>query len=84
MSQTLLKNELETLKQYKKDSQWFRTHYAQFKTKYKDKYIAIHKGRVLDKDEDYRKLIRRLRKGNRDTTRFVIKLVRDRPMSFMV
>lgn len=83
MSQILLENELETLKQYKKDSQWFRTRYTQFKTKYKDKYIAIHKGRVVDNDEDYRKLIKRLKKDHKNITPFVIRQVRIKPVSFM-
>jgi hypothetical protein len=84
MSETLLENELERLKQYKKDSQWFRDRYPQIKAKYKDKYVAILKGHVVDKDEDYRILITRLGKGNRDTTPYLIRLVREKPASFII
>ena len=52
--------DLNKLKKYKSDVEWFQEEYSRFKIKYKGEYVAIKSKRLLDHDKDPNLLIRRL------------------------
>ncbi len=52
--------------------------------RYKGYYIAIRNGRVIDKDQDYFKLLERLRKKHGDLIDIIIDYIPEKPVELIV
>ncbi len=53
-------------------------------TKYRGYYIAIKDGKVIDKDQDYFRLLERLRKKYGDLTSIVIDYIPEKPVELII
>ncbi len=53
-------------------------------TRYRGYYIAIRDGEAIDKDQDYFKLLERLRKKYCDPTDIVIEYIPEKPIELIV
>lgn len=53
---------LYILSTYGENIKWIREHYEELKKTFKDEWIAVMDGKVIDHDKDLVKLVRRLRK----------------------
>ena len=53
---------LHTLSIYGEYSRWIREHYEELKKTFKDEWIAVMDGKVIDHDKDLARLVERLRK----------------------
>jgi uncharacterized protein DUF5678 len=49
--------DIDKLKKFTRNSQWFRDHYNDLYAKYKGEYVAINDSKVIDHDVDYERLI---------------------------
>jgi len=53
---------LHALSIYGENSRWIREYYEELKKTFKDEWIAVMDGKVIDHDKDLVKLVERLRK----------------------
>jgi Family of unknown function (DUF5678) len=88
MPELLLQNELEKLKRFERNSEWFQSHYEELWREYKDEYIAIdietNSTGPVDHDKNYETLIKRLREKYGDLSSFVIEPVYEqRPIDIL-
>ncbi len=70
-----MKEELKILEEFEKDSKWLADNYGKVKEKYVNKFIAVKNKQVIDNDDDFHKLIKRLRDKGEDLRRVVIEFV---------
>jgi C-terminal processing protease CtpA/Prc len=65
--------DIDKLKKFNKNFQWFRDHYNDLYAKYKGQYVAINDSKVIDHDTDYEQLItNRLKQRFGDLSTFFI------------
>lgn len=65
------------MKAFRKNMEWFRTHYDELKPKYANKFVAIYEEEVVGCDTDSYRLMNRLRKKYGDLRVFAIEPVTD-------
>jgi Family of unknown function (DUF5678) len=66
------KEQLEKLKNFKSDVDWFQDNYESLKDQYKGQYVAIKNKTLLDHDNDADKLLERLSENYGDISSFVV------------
>ena len=57
------------------DLKWFDLHLNELIDEYNEKFIAFKEGEVIEADADLNNLMRKLEKGNIDTSNLIIKFV---------
>ncbi len=50
------------LSRYEKNAKWISRHYEELKKKFRDEWIAVLNGAIVDRDRELNKLVERLRK----------------------
>ncbi|MCJ2670473.1 MAG: hypothetical protein LN416_08205 [Candidatus Thermoplasmatota archaeon] len=45
---------------------WFNNNINSFRTGYKKKFVAVHEGQILDSDDHFDKLQKRLKESHKD------------------
>jgi len=75
MPKLIYNKELEKLKQFKKDVEWFQNNYTKLKKSYKNQYAAIKDETLLDHDKDLNLLINRLKTKYEDTNSIVVEYI---------
>jgi len=73
MSELLYRNELQRLKQFKKELRYLQTHYQQIKSKHNNEFIAIKDENIVEYDSDSRQLEKKLKLKNVDLSQVLIK-----------
>ena len=61
MSELFDPKNIQKMQKYLENYDWFRTNYEKLKAEYDGKYVAIKNKNYFDSDEDYIKLITRLK-----------------------
>jgi hypothetical protein len=77
MSEIILEKELEKLKKFNKDLNWFQDNYAKLKEKHKGNYLAIKDEKVIDHDNNVDRLLERLKEKYEDTTSIVVEHINE-------
>lgn len=54
-------SDLELLKRFKKNAEWFDHNYQTLQ-RYDGQFIAVYEEKIIDSDNDYRKLVNRITK----------------------
>ena len=68
--------EIEKIKRFKRDLEWFKANYEQIKSQYKGQYVAIKDQEIIDSDKDVMVLFQRL-KGKHDTSSLVVEYINE-------
>jgi Family of unknown function (DUF5678) len=76
MSELIYRNELERLKQFKKELEYIQTHYQKLKKQYMNEFVAIKDEGIIAHDSDSRQLEKKLKKQNIDLSQVLIKSIR--------
>ena len=84
MPEMVLQNELERLKRFDYNLKWFQLHYDELKERYRGEYVAITNEEPVDHDRDIQALINRLREKYGDISYFVIELVHEQQLAYIV
>jgi len=66
---------LELLNETKKNFDWFKKEYKQLQKKYPGKYVAIKNKEIIESDEDYYLLLKKLEKLGENSSEILIKRV---------
>ncbi len=74
----LINRDIEKLKQFKKDFDWFQNNYSDLKKKHIGEYVAILNETLIDNDRSLNKLISRLKKQYEDTNSIVVEHINER------
>ena len=73
MSELMMKDRVEKLKRFKKNTLYYRKHYKSLKNRFAGKYVAIKDSRFVGSDENFDKLMSKLRKKYPDISATYIK-----------
>ena len=68
MPELIHNKELEKLKKYKEDLEWFQSNYPQFKDRYKGEYLAIKDKKILAHNSDLQLLLNTIGEDNNNST----------------
>ncbi len=77
MPELVVENELEKLKKFNRDVEWFQNNYENLKKDYKGEYVAINNQKVIGHDKDLNILIKKLKEQNEDISSFVIEQIHE-------
>lgn len=80
MSELLFKDKITKLKEFEKDTAWYRGHHKYLKQKHGGRYVAIRNSKVVLWDVDQDRLLAKLRQARFKDKTFVIKYVSKRDM----
>jgi len=58
-------------KKFEANSKWFSRHYNKLSKKYPYEYVAVHNRKVVDHDEDIKRLLERVNKKFGETSRVI-------------
>lgn len=75
MPEVMYSKELEELKEFNRDLEWFQANYEQLKRSYKGQYVAVQNRKVLGHDKNARILLRRLQLKGHDPRKLVIEFI---------
>jgi hypothetical protein len=78
MPKLLHNKEIEKLKQFKKDFDWFQNNYADLKKKYVGEYVAIYNEDLIAHDKSLNKLITKLKEEYEDTNSIVVEHINEK------
>jgi len=75
----------EILDKHMENATWIVANYEQLKTKYNDRWVAVHEGKVLDSASRRMKLWNRLKKAYESQLgEIAIEYVTDKPMEMIL
>jgi thiaminase len=57
-----MKSVVAVLSRYEENAKWISKHYEELKKRFRDEWIAVWKGSVVDHDRELSRLVERLRK----------------------
>ena len=77
MPELLHDKELNKLKQFKKDLDWFQNNYNDLKNDYKNEYVAIKDESLIDHDVSLNHLLNRLKNKYDDTNSIVVEFINE-------
>lgn len=77
MPELIEQKELERLKRFKADVDWFQDNYESLKEQYKGQYVAIKDRKLCGHDRDVDKLLKELRDIYDDTSSFLIEPIHE-------
>lgn len=85
MPQLLYRNELDKLKRFRKDLDWFQANYASIKKFHKGEYVAIKEQQIIGHDSSAEALLRRLKQqyGN-VLSSIVVEYVNERKTQYVL
>lgn len=66
---------VDVLREFDRDTVWFRKNMVRFRKRYPNEFVAVRKKRLVDHDPDLQSLIQRLTKEYKDLRPFVIEFV---------
>lgn len=75
MSALIYRNNLEQLKQFKRELKYLQTHYQEIKSKHNNEFVAIKDEGIVEHDFDSRQLEKKLKKENVDLSKFLIRYI---------
>ena len=78
MPELIHNKEIEKLKQFKKDFDWFQNNYLDLKKNHIGKYVAILNETLIDNDKSLNKLMSRLKKKYEDTNSIVVEHINEK------
>jgi anti-sigma-K factor RskA len=88
MSQVVLGEEIERLKKFDKNSKWVQSHYDKLEKEYKGEFVAIDVAvdneRPIDHDEDFERLVGRLKEKFGDLRTTVIQQVPEQRFGYII
>jgi|GEM_PF-1789130 Family of unknown function (DUF5678) len=76
--------ELETLKQYRKDFEWFQASFDELLNEYSRKFIAILNQAVIDYDKNSTQLLERLKENYNDISPILVEYVDRRRLAHIL
>jgi len=77
MPEIVLENELEKLRKFNQNLEWFQDNYETLKQQFKGEFVAIKDEKVIDNDKDYIKLINKLKSKYDDIKTIVVEQVNE-------
>jgi hypothetical protein len=84
MPKLIHNKEIEKLKQFKKDFDWFQNNYSDLKKKHIGEYVAILNETLIDNDKSLNKLMSRLKKKYEDTNSIVVEHINEKKEIFIL
>jgi hypothetical protein len=77
MPELLHDKELDRLKRFKKDLDWFQNNYNDLKNDYKNEYVAIKDENLIDHDVNLNHLLNRLKTKYDDMNSIVVEFINE-------
>ena len=74
---------LQDLREFRKSTSWISQNLAAIRKEYPDRYIAVYNREVIDADEDFDKLFRRVQKKH-DMSKVAIEFVPSREVAVVL
>jgi 2-oxoglutarate dehydrogenase complex dehydrogenase (E1) component-like enzyme len=78
MPELIHNKDIEKLKQFKKDFDWFQNNYSDLKKNHIREYVAILNETLIDNDKSLNKLMSRLKKKYKDTNSIVVEYINEK------
>lgn len=68
-------NEVQLLNKIENDNKWFIENYHMIEQKFRNKYVALEGGEIIESDVDFNKLLEKLKAKQKDPSTVLIKFV---------